>query len=314
MDVFKPAYIQTRDLGVLKQKIDQALEIMRECVLCPRQCRVNRLEHETGICNTGPNAVVSSFGPHFGEEAPLVGEKGSGTIFFANCNLLCLFCQNYGISHKGEGEEVGPESIARVMIQLQDAGCRNINFVTPSHVIPQILQAVDLAAEQGLSIPLVYNTGAYDSVESLKLLDGVVDIYMPDFKFWHPEIAGKTCQAPDYRQVACAALREMHRQVGDLQINKQGLATRGLLVRHLVLPGRMAGTKQIMEFIAREISPNTYVNIMPQYRPLGRAGEIPGLEEALHFREYEQAVAEALKAGISRLDERRRVFRMDITR
>ena len=311
MTSFEPAYIETRARGLLAERISQALEILKDCVLCPRECRANRLEHQTGVCKTGSNAVVSSFGPHFGEEAPLVGKKGSGTIFFSNCNLLCLFCQNYGISHLGEGEEVGPESIAAMMMQLQETGCHNINFVTPSHVIPQILQAVDLAADQGLRLPLVYNTGAYDSVESLKLLEGVVDIYMPDFKFWHPEIADKTCKAPDYRQVACAAIREMHRQVGDLKISSQGLATRGLLVRHLVLPGKAAGTKQIMEFIAREISPNTYVNIMPQYRPMGRAKELEGLESALQFREYEQAVAEALKAGISRLDERRRVFRME---
>ncbi|ACL03341.1 Radical SAM domain protein [Desulfatibacillum aliphaticivorans] len=313
MSAFEPAYIKTKAQGLLEQKIAQAREIMKECTLCPRECKVNRLDHQTGVCKTGPNAVVSSFGPHFGEEKPLVGKGGSGTIFFANCNLLCLFCQNYGISHLGEGEEVGPDSIAQVMIQLQDAGCPNINFVTPSHVIPQILQAVDMAADKGLHIPLVYNSGGYDSVESLKLLDGVVDIYMPDFKFWHPEIAENTCKARDYRQIACAALREMHRQVGDLQINEQGLAERGLLVRHLVLPGKSAGTKQIMEFIAQHISPNTYVNIMPQYRPVGRAKEVPGLESALPYREYEQAVAEALKAGISRLDERRRVFRVEYT-
>ncbi|MDA8138379.1 MAG: radical SAM protein [Desulfobacteraceae bacterium] len=284
------------------------MEALKCCTLCPRQCAVDRSAGDTGFCQTGARAKVASYNAHFGEEAPLVGRYGSGTIFFSHCNLLCNFCQNYEISHLGEGREVTDRQLADLMLDLQAAGCHNINFVTPSHVVPQILAALLTAAGDGLRIPLVFNTGGYDTVETLKLLEGIVDIYMPDFKFWDSEMAEKTCQAPDYPEVARAALLEMHRQVGDLFIDAYGLAQRGLLVRHLVMPKGMAGTRQAMRFIAANLSRNTYVNIMPQYRPCGRAHDIPELRGALTSTEFNQALKEANEEGITRLDQRRRVF------
>ncbi|MGD9007287.1 MAG: radical SAM protein [Desulfobacteraceae bacterium] len=260
------------------------------------------------MCKTGRLAVVSSFNAHFGEEDPLVGEHGSGTIFFAHCNLLCNFCQNYEISHLGEGSEITNEQLAYFMLELQRAGCHNINLVTPTHVTAQILGALCIAADNGLQIPVVYNSGGYDSVETLKLLEGAVDIYMPDFKFWDPQVADQTCSAPDYPEIAQAALLEMHRQVGDLTIGADGLASSGLLVRHLVLPGGMAGTKEVMTFIASQVSPRTYVNIMPQYRPCGKAAEIPALSSPLSGTEFQTAIQEAKDAGIKRFDRRRPKF------
>lgn len=278
------------------------------CTLCPRTCRVDRLAGDTGICKTGARAWVSSCGPHFGEERPLTGTGGSGTIFFTHCNLLCLFCQNFDISHGNAGDPTGTEALARMMLSLQEAGCHNINLVTPSHVVPQILAALKPAIEGGLSLPLIYNSSGYDSVETLKLLDGVVDIYMPDFKFWSPDLARRACRAPDYPDVARKALIEMHRQVGDLVIDEGGIARRGLLVRHLVLPGGLADTDKVMGFIADRISPNTYVNIMPQYRPCGRAAEVEGLGRFPSRSDFIDALKAARAAGITRLDEPRRVF------
>jgi len=265
---------------------------------------VNRLENEKGYCRTGRRAVLSSCGPHFGEEDPLVGAGGSGTIFFTHCNLLCLFCQNYEISHMGEGREVEAGQLARVMLDLQAKGCVNINFVSPSHVVPQILEALSLAIPEGMKIPLVYNSGGYDSVETLKLLAGIVDIYMPDLKFMDGEVARKYCQAEDYPERVQEAVREMHRQTGDLVVNRQGIAERGLLVRHLVLPEGLAGTRRAMRFLAREISPTTYVNLMAQYRPCGRAGEYPPLNRRPTAREFEEAGQIAEEEGIRRLDQR----------
>ena len=230
-----PAYIRlSRDSG-LSERIQSAKSILNSCALCPRECRVDRIAGRTGICNTGADAWVSSYSPHFGEEAPLVGTGGSGTIFFTHCNLMCRFCQNFDISHQGQGQAVSDEQLAAIMIDLQRVGCHNINLVTPTHVIPQILAALGIAVAEGLRIPLVYNTSGYDRVEVLDLLDGVIDIYMPDFKFWDPQVAEKTCNAADYPEIARSAIREMHRQVGDLTIDG-GIARRGLLVRHLVLP------------------------------------------------------------------------------
>ncbi|MCK4390396.1 MAG: radical SAM protein [Desulfobacterales bacterium] len=308
MTSFKPAYIETYKRGLLKEKIDQAYEILNACTLCPRACGVDRLSGEKGICQTGEQAIVSSFNPHFGEESPLVGNHGSGTIFFARCNLLCIFCQNYEISHEGEGIPFSSEELARAMLSLQDRGCHNINFVTPSHVVPQILAAVGKAVELGLRVPLVYNTSGYDRVETLRILDGVFDIYMPDFKFWDPKVAEELSDAPDYPEVAREAFKEMHRQVGDLVLNGHGIAQRGLLIRHLVLPEGLAGTEQVMRFLAREISPNSYVNVMAQYRPCGRAAEVPALRRAITPEEYQKAIQAANKEGITRLDERKRVF------
>ena len=308
MSSFEPAYIRTFEKGLLKEKIANAYNLLNSCVLCPRKCGVDRISGETGTCKTAKRAWVSSYNPHFGEEDPLVGSRGSGTIFFTHCNLLCLFCQNFDISYRGDGQEISDEELAGIMLVLQKQGCHNINFVTPSHVVPQILSAVQVAAERGLSIPLVFNSGGYDRVTTLKLLDGVFDIYMPDFKFWHSQVAEETCQAGDYPEVARKAMMEMHRQVGDLQVDDAGIAQRGLLIRHLVLPDGLAGTRKIMRFIAQHISPNSYVNVMSQYRPCGRAAEVKGLNAQLLPEEYQLAVEAAKQEGITRLDQPRRMF------
>jgi len=301
---YKPAYIEAARNGILQERIRKAGEILQKCTLCPRNCRVNRIENELGTCNTGYHAVVSSYSPHFGEESPLVGFRGSGTIFFTHCNLLCIFCQNFDISHDGRGQEVTSEDLADFMIHLQDIGCHNINFVTPSHVVAQILSALEIAINNGLKVPLVFNTSAYDTVETLKLLDGIVDIYMPDFKFWNQETARQLSTAPDYPERARMAVKEMHRQVGDLQINDLGIAERGLLVRHLVMPEKLAGTGEIMHFLASEISANTYVNIMPQYRPCGSAFTVDKIARSITREEYYEALDAARKEGITRLDDR----------
>ncbi|MDY6903347.1 MAG: radical SAM protein [Thermodesulfobacteriota bacterium] len=297
-----PTYMALLADGRLGQRIAMARERLEACTLCPRQCTVNRLACKEGVCLTGEQAIVAGFNGHFGEEAPLVGRHGSGTIFFSFCNLKCRFCQNYEISHDGEGIEVTDAQLAGIMLQLQEQGCHNINLVTPSHVVPAILAAVKIAAENGLRLPLVYNSSGYDSVDTLKLLDGVVDIYMPDVKFADRQIAAETCDAPDYWEVAQAALREMHAQVGDLEINAHGIAQRGLLVRHLVLPHDLANTRTIMRFIARHISPRTYVNIMSQYRPCGQARTVKGLETPLTPEDYASAVEDAHAEGIYRLE------------
>ena len=308
MSIFEPSYIRTFEKGLLKEKIQKAYAQLKSCILCPRKCGVDRLAGETGICNTGKLAWVSSYNPHFGEEEPLVGNCGSGTIFFTHCNLLCLFCQNFDISHQGCGQEVSGEQLAAMMLDLQNQGCHNINFVTPSHVVPQILSAVEIAIQHGLYVPLVFNTGGYDRVATLKLLEGVFDIYMPDFKFWNPQVAEDACQAGDYPEVARNALLEMHRQVGDLELDEDGIAQRGLVIRHLVLPGGLAGTREIMRFIAQHISSGSYVNIMSQYRPCGRAAEVKGLNSHLAAKEYKMAVQAAKEEGINRLDRPRRLF------
>ena len=302
------SYIRLIEQGKLAEKIHSARSKMHACTLCPRECRVDRLAGQTGVCKTGTCAWVSSYSPHYGEEAPLVGINGSGTIFFTHCNLLCIFCQNFDISHEGIGQEVNAEQLAAIMVDLQRMGCHNINFVTPSHVVSQILEALAIAAENGLRVPLVYNSGGYDRVETLRLLEGVFDIYMPDFKFWDPRVAELTCNAPDYPEVARNALREMHRQVGDLVIDGNGIARRGLLVRHLVLPEGLAGTREIMRFIAHDISTDTYVNIMTQYRPCGRAAEVRELAAYPTENDFKKARWAAMEAGIRRLDRPRRVF------
>jgi putative pyruvate formate lyase activating enzyme len=306
-----PAYLKSLKTGALERRAKEAVAAMDKCTLCPRQCGVDRTAGETGTCKTGRRAVVASYNPHFGEETPLVGRNGSGTIFFSHCNLLCNFCQNYEISHLGEGREMDDDQLATIMLDLQQAGCHNINFVTPSHVVPQILAAVYRAAKRGLTLPLVYNCGGYDRVKTLQLLDGIVDIYMPDFKFWDSKVARDTCNAPDYPEVAKQSLLEMHRQVGDLCIDQtSGLAYKGVLVRHLVLPGGLAGTVKVMEFLAHSLSRNTYVNVMSQYRPCGRSRDNPTLAVALSPAEYDQAVKEAKRAGITRLDKPKRVFQL----
>lgn len=309
MQTWEPVYLETHRRGLLTAKVAAAYDILSQCNLCPRNCLVDRHHGERGLCRTGDQPVVSSYSPHFGEEDPLVGQHGSGTIFFTHCNLYCIFCQNYEISHGGEGEEVSIPDLAAMMLLLQKRGCHNINFVTPSHQVYQILEALVPAINAGLKVPLVYNTGGYDAVETLRLLDGVIDIYMPDFKFWDPAVAQDLCQAEDYPEIARQALKEMHRQVGDLVIDDNGIAWRGLLVRHLVLPDGLAGTREIMEFLAREVSPNTYVNVMGQYRPCGRAHEHPSLRKFLSGPEHEQAQQMAREAGLTRLDRREKLFR-----
>ena len=246
--------------------------------------------------------MVSSHGPHFGEEAPLVGRNGSGTIFFTFCNLRCVFCQNYTISQLGEGSTVDRETLARIMLSLQARGCHNINFVSPTHVVPYILEALELAAGMGLHIPLVYNSGGYDSVETLELLDGIVDIYMPDMKYSDEKTAGQLSGIEDYPSINRAAIKEMHRQVGDLQVDGQGIARRGLLVRHLVLPNRLAGTGEVVRFLAREVSTHTYLNIMAQYRPCHNAFDIPELSRPLLREEFKEAIDLARRQGLKRLD------------
>ena len=299
-----PGYIALWRSGELAQRAELARLRLARCELCPRHCLVDRLDNERGVCRTGEKAVVASYNPHFGEEAVLVGTGGSGAIFFSNCNLGCVFCQNYEISHLGEGVEVSAGQLAAVMMSLQKQGCHNINLVTPGHVVPQILAALVLAVGRGLTLPLVYNSSGYDCVETLKLLDGVVDIYMPDFKFWENESGRCYASAPDYPEQARAVIREMHRQVGDLVVDADGLARRGLLVRHLVMPGGIDETGEIMRFLAEEVSPTTYVNLMDQYRPCGQAGEFPPLDRSPTHEEYQEAVRLARQAGLTRLDNR----------
>ncbi len=291
------------------RRIDAAWELLRSpCRVCPRYCRVDRTDRGTrriGFCRVKDRAKVSSYGPHLGEEDCLRGRRGSGTIFFASCNLACVFCQNWEISQLRLGEEVSEEELAGMMLGLQARGCHNVNLVSPSIYVPQIIKAASIAAGRGLRVPFVYNTGAYDSPESLRLLDGVIDIYMPDSKYSDDRTAGRLSLVKDYWRVASAAIKEMHRQVGDLTIDDNGLAVRGVLVRHLVLPGGLAGTAEVMRFLAKEVSPDTYVNLMAQYRPARRAAEYPPLDRPVTQREMEEAYAAARRAGIHRFDERR---------
>lgn len=299
--MFQPNYISLYRTGKLNERIEKAQELLRECNICPRRCRVNRLENKLGVCKVGKLPKVSSYNPHFGEESPLVGTHGSGTIFITSCNLGCVFCQNYDISHLGEGYEVSFERFALMMIELQNMGCHNINFVTPTHVVPHILEALSIAIREGLHIPLVYNTGGYDLVETLQLLEGIFDIYMPDFKFSDSDVAAKWCKARDYPQVAMKAIKEMHRQVGDLVVNDRGIAERGLIVRHLVMPHGLAGTRKVMQFLAQTISSNTYVNLMDQYHPCGLAHKYPEINRRVSDKEFEEAIQIAHEEGITRL-------------
>jgi putative pyruvate formate lyase activating enzyme len=305
--VMEASYLILFEKGFLKERTKKALAALEECRLCPRACGVNRLQDEKGFCETGRRAAVAGYNAHFGEEAPLVGTHGSGTIFVSSCNLLCSFCQNFEISHGREGIEIEPEQMAGMMIQLAQMGCHNINIVTPSHVVPQVLEALPKAIDKGLRIPLVYNSSGYDSVETLRLLDGIFDIYMPDFKFWDNTFAQRYCGAPDYREVAVQALREMHRQVGDLVLDDRGVAVRGLIVRHLVMPNQVAGTGEIVNFLAEKISSNTYVNIMDQFRPCGGALSDSLINRRINAQEFREATGKAKKAGLKRLDPRDRI-------
>jgi putative pyruvate formate lyase activating enzyme len=296
-----PAYLQMSAVE-LGERVSIAYARMGCCDLCARHCDVNRLTGSLGVCKTGLRARVSSYGPHMGEEDPLSGWKGSGTIFFSRCNLRCQFCQNHEISQTDSGNEVSSQELSNIMLELQGLGCHNINLVSPSHVVPQILSALRLAMQDGLRLPLVYNTGGYDSLATLQLLDGIVDIYMPDMKFANGGHAKKYSRAMDYPQVNRAVVKEMYRQVGNLQTDEDGLATRGLLIRHLVLPDNLAGTKQIVQFLADEISKSTYLNLMAQYHPAYHASRYPELSRRITTGEYGAAVRMAKEAGLTNLD------------
>jgi putative pyruvate formate lyase activating enzyme len=296
-----PAYLSLHARGELLRRAAAAEALLDPCRLCPRLCGARRSQGEVGACGVGRDALVASFGPHFGEEGPLVGLGGSGTIFFAGCNLGCVFCQNAGISHGREGERMSASDLARLMLELQRAGCANINIVTPTHQVPQLLHALASAAPAGLRLPLVYNCGGYESLETLAILDGIVDIYMPDFKYADAEAARSYSGVERYPEVAEAAIREMHRQVGDLVLDANGAARRGLLVRHLVLPEGLSGTDRVVLFLAG-LSPDTYVNIMGQYRPCHRAGEHPPLSRRPTAKEMAEALHLARAAGLTRLD------------
>jgi putative pyruvate formate lyase activating enzyme len=313
LDDHEPACLALHREGRLPERVAAALRELEDCCACPRNCHCNRLRDETRACHTGRYAVVASAFPHFGEEDCLRGWRGSGTIFFSLCNLRCSFCQNWDISQKLSGKECGPGEIADLMLGLQERGCHNVNFVTPEHVAPQVIEAVAAAASRGLRVPVVYNTSAYDALSSLRLLEGLVDVYMPDFKFWKPETALALAKARDYPERAREAILEMHRQVGPLRFGPDGLARRGVLVRHLVMPGQEDEAAAIFEWLAREVSPDTYVNIMGQYRPEYEVGRIAaggtvkyeGINRSPRPEELEGAFAAARRAGLWRFDQRR---------
>ncbi len=304
--LFLPAYVSLWRSGKLAARVEHALAKLQNCVLCPRDCHVDRLADKFAVCRSGRYARVSSHFPHFGEENCLRGTRGSGTIFFSGCNLRCVFCQNFEISWRVEGKITPPARLAGMMLDLQARGCHNINLVTPEHVVPQILEALLIAVEGGLHLPLVYNTSAYDSLDSLALMDGVVDIYMPDFKFWDPEMARRYVRAPNYPEAARRAIKEMHRQVGPLVLDETGVAVRGVLLRHLVMPGEIAGTREILQWIARELGPDTYVNLMPQYYPAGKVSdkEHAEINRCITAGEFEAALEAAAEARLQRLDQR----------
>ncbi len=303
---FDPAYLKLYESGELARRVERALADLADCTLCPRDCHVNRLADKFAVCKTGRYSVVSSHFAHLGEEDCLRGRHGSGTIFFSWCNLRCVFCQNYEISWQGEGRGTRPEELGAMMVRLQELGCHNINFVTPEHVVPQILEALPLAIERGLRLPLIYNTSAYDSLESIQLMDGIVDVYMPDFKFWDPGMARHYTKARNYPDAARRVIKAMHEQVGDLVFDEDGLALRGVLIRHLVMPNDIAGTREIVRWIVRELGANTYVNVMPQYFPAGKVSrtEYAEIGRRITDDEFQDALVAAREAGLWRLDAR----------
>jgi putative pyruvate formate lyase activating enzyme len=312
-----PSYVELWRSGELERRAAEAFELLgARCVVCPRGCKVDRRADVKGLCAIGRNAVVASYFPHFGEENCLRGRKGSGTIFFSGCNLRCVFCQNHDISWEVRGERVRPARLAEMMLELQAIGCHNANFVTPEHVVPQILEAMPLAVEGGLRLPIVYNTSSYDSLDSLRLLEGVVSIYMPDVKLWTSEAARRYLKRADYPDVARETVREMHRQVGQLELDERGLARRGLLVRHLVMPGLLEETEAVLRFVAEDLGPGTYVNLMAQYYPSGRVGsdEYQEINRHVYREEYEAALELAESLGLARLDQRSKSERSRLAR
>ena len=304
---YEPIYLQTERTGKLEKIETDLWNILESCRLCPRGCGVDRLKGEKGFCSSTDKLKVHTAHLHFGEEKPLVGRGGSGTIFFSNCNLLCCFCQNWEINHRGDGNYITHEQLAFMMLELQKRGAHNINLVTPTHVVPHIVKALRIASSKGLRLPLVYNTGAYDNVEVIRMLDGIVDIYLPDFKYQDGTLAGKySSGASDYPAVAAEVIKEMHRQVGILEVDDEGVARRGLIIRHLVMPDNIAGTDRFVQWVARDLSPDTYVNIMDQYRPCGLAYKEKTLTRCITQAEYEASVEAAHEEGITRLDRRER--------
>jgi putative pyruvate formate lyase activating enzyme len=298
-DDFEPAYLEMERQGELAKREKTLWNMLAECEGCARGCGANRLAGETGVCSSTAKLKMYSAAPHYGEERELVGRGGSGTVFFSNCNLLCCFCQNWEINHRGDGQFTTHAELAETMLGLQRRGCHNINFVTPSHVVPHIVKAVRLAIPMGLDVPLVFNTGGYDNLEVIKLLDGIIDIYLPDFKYQDGKLAAKySSGVSDYPEVAAAVIREMHRQVGELQTDADGNATRGLIVRHLVLPKNIGGTDRFLQWVADELSPKTYVNLMPQYRPEYKAFDYPDIARRISRDEWKQALAWAREAGL----------------
>jgi len=304
-DIKAGSYLKLLKTGELEQRLEVLTDLLRECQVCPRKCGANRLEGNTGCCKIGSKARVSSFGPHLGEEAPLRGWRGSGTIFFGGCNLACVYCQNAEISQGPHGCEVDAQDLGQIMLELQEAGCHNINLVSPSHVVPQIIAGLIYAAEHGLRLPLVFNTGGYDSLQVIRLLNGIVDIYLPDMKYCHGELGKKYSGVPDYPRINQQVVIEMHRQVGDLAVNEQGVATRGLLVRHLVLPNDLANSEKVIAFLAEEISRDTYLNLMAQYHPAYKAHKTPLLNRRITPQEYDEAITLAQEYGLQRYIYRR---------
>lgn len=315
----RPAYLNLEEKGKLRGRVEQAYQRLAKCDLCPHRCGVDRLRGEKGFCNAPDKAVVSSYNPHYGEELPLVGSNGSGTIFFANCNLRCVFCQNWPIAHQGRGRQVNDQELAEMMLNLQRRGCHNINLVTPTHVVPNALAATRIALKKGLKIPLCYNTGGYDSIETIRLLDGIVDIYLPDLKFMDGERANKYVftGARDYPEKAQESIIEMHRQVGDLVTDEDGVALKGVMLRHLVMPNRVSGARELVKWVAENLSTGTYLNLMSQYRVEHKAYEYEKISRAVSQEEFAEAVKWAKEAGLTNLDQRsisrlerfRRMFR-----
>lgn len=298
----KPAYRDLLYKGRLKTRAEEIYQKLEQCDFCPWKCQVNRIKGELGVCGVGGEAWVSSYGPHHGEEGPLRGRYGSGTIFFSGCNLSCVYCQNAEISQRLSGRPVTSQQLSSIMLELQALGCHNINLVSPTHVVGQIAMGIALAAEDGLSLPIVYNTGGYDNLEILSLLEGIVDIYMPDMKYSQAKNGVCYSGVPDYPEINQRAVLEMHRQVGDLVIDSSGIAHKGLLIRHLVLPGDLAGSSAVLRFIAERISRDTYLNIMDQYRPAYQARRYPELDRRISQSEFQTVIKEAEELGLSRLD------------
>lgn len=296
----RPSYLELTEKE-FNEKIEFLFENLKSCTICPRNCRVDRTRGEQGYCKTGILPFISSYGPHFGEESVLVGYNGSGTIFFTSCNLSCIFCQNYQISQLRQGEEISHEELASIMLKLQEMGCHNINLVSPTHKVPQIANSLKIARDSGLNIPIVYNTNAYDSLEVLKVLEGIIDIYMPDAKYSNNEISVALSSAPDYFEIMKKSIKEMQRQVGDLVIDDRGIAIKGLIVRHLVLPNNLAGSELIFEFLASEISKNVFINIMDQYKPCFKALKHPIISRRITSEEFEKAILLAKRYGLKRI-------------